>query len=273
MKRILTLIACMPTLIFATELAPWFSTNLEIQSRLDAELYTYHSVNGRGPYLHRNDCAKFYHGSLLLPFEYMIGEGFCAELEATVADTRYQDWRLDNMRLTARYKWLNDITGDPVSLVTGLTLTQAFTSSLRDISSFHHGRAEMEAHVSIGREVTSGASWKSRWWTLLAVGLADQGTEWIRTHSEWEKNWCDRHAAAIFLDTLWGMGSRSLHTLNHFHGYGLIRHQSVDLGLNYHYLTASGGTFEASYAYRVFARNFPQDSQLIKLSLIYPFGI
>ncbi len=95
-------------------------------------------------------------------------------LEATQAFTHHQRGSIDNLRATLRYLILDDIAGDPVSLTAGLSYIQPFDWSLKDISSFHHGRIEGEWFLSLGKERACGEIWINRWWTVAAIGFADR---------------------------------------------------------------------------------------------------
>ncbi len=48
------------------------------------------------------------------------------ELEFTQAYTKKQKGSIDQIKFTGRYLWLDDVAGDPVSLITGLSYAQAF---------------------------------------------------------------------------------------------------------------------------------------------------
>lgn len=273
MKRLWFLIATLPAALCGIEQAPWFGTAFEFDRYLNADFYVFESVEGDGRSLHYCHLNQFYTAGLLFPFEYPLGDAWSIEAEATMANTQRQHFAVDHFSLTARYQWFNDLVGDPISLVTGINLSQAFTHSLRDISSFHHGKAEIEAHVSAGKELCSEQYWISRCWGLAAFGWGDHGSPWVRAHCEWDNNWCETHFTSFFIEGLWGLGGNQLHHLDHFRGYGSINHQSVDVGFKYYYQTECDSIVGLSYAYRVFARNFPQNSQYITLSIDYPFGI
>lgn len=257
---------------FSTELNPWFGPMYEFEAEFATKLYGYKNIDGAET-IHQPYINQFYQASLLFPFEFPLGMPWSAEVETTLANTRRQHLCFDDLRFTGRYQWLNDIVGDPFTLVTGITLIQAFRHSVDDVASFHHGKAEMEGHVAIGREISCEEYWLSRWWSVLAVGIADKGKPWLRTHSEWEKNWVNNYFAKLFLDSLWGFGKKNIEDLDKFKGYGLINHQSVDIGGGLKYINDSDAILEATYAYRVFAKNFPEHSHQLRLSYTFAFGL
>lgn len=270
--RIIRLFAAMitiPLLLSATDLTPWLTKDFEFQSQLSGLFQYYPKIASNHGSIHRKGNDQFYTLSLgLSAFDWS------GEIESTLAHTRRQDYLCDNIRLTGRYRWLDDIPGEvPVSLTTGVTLTQAFKHSLRDISSFHHGQFEGELHVAIGQESSCNRFWETRWWGVLALGHGNHGAPWIRTETAWEKNWWNSHQLRLFANTLWGLGNKGISSVDHFRGYGPIAHQSIDLGMRYTYLFDFSGTLSLEYAYRVYASNFPESTSLLMLRYLYPFGL
>lgn len=264
-----TILLAASTLSEATELMPWFDTNLQIEARTSYTFQTYPSLAGNRHCRHYSSDDSFLTASLYLSALEMLN----LELELTAAETHKHDFGFDNFRLTARYLWLDDIIGDPVSLITGLTVTQAVHRSLHDPSSFHHGKIEAELHASLGRELTCHDTWILRWWGALGIGQADVGWPWIRGNFTTEVRVADGQWARGFIHTLWGLGHKSIHSPHSFHGYGPIRHQSIDLGAGYDYRFDIWGTLSLEYAFRVYARNFPKHANRITISYLYPFGI
>lgn len=252
----------------ATDYRPWFGNTLEIETCAACQLQGYRKVSTGEGTKHHPAIDLFFDLSAATSFDFLA-----AELEAVATDTRYRRFGMDCIKLTGRYRWLNDIVGDPVSLVTGLSIAQVFKPGLRNLSSFHHGGIECEAHVAVGRERSFMQYWFSRYWAVLGVGIADMGYPWIRGDYAWEYNFCEKHILRLFANSLWGLGYHHLHHVNHFHGYGSIRHQSIDLGARYSFLFNWGGTLSLEYAYRVFARNCPKGVNIAYLSLCYPFGL
>ena len=253
------------TITFATERMPWFERDLIIPLRASYIYQTYPYVQAsHGHFGHEA------HDSFLPLSASIAYQDINAELELVFADTRRQHTTLDCIRLTGLYRIWNDIIGDPLSVVAGVTLTKAFSHSVKDPSSFHHGRIEAEFLVSAGRETSVEALWSTRWWGVLGLGIADHGSPWIRGELAWEKNWCDQQQLRLFVNTLWGLGRDNLHPCHHFHGYGPLNHQSIDLGARYSYVFESGLTLSAGFTRRIYARNFPVRANIVTLSLMYP---
>lgn len=252
---------------FATQYEPWVGNFLEFESRNSLLYQHYSSLNSNGRSIHSSADDLFLNASLSnsLP-------NISLELELIAANTRYQRGDIDSFNLTARYVWLDDVIGDFVSLATGVHLVQAFHHSVKDISSFHHGKAEGEIFISVGKETAQETWWSSRWWAMGAIGSADVGSAWLRGNFVYEKRFAQEHILRGFCNLLWGMGTKRLNPF-HFKGYGSVGHESVDLGLRYIYEIPFVGNLSLEYSYRVFARNFPANASVVMGQLFCTFGL
>lgn len=253
----------LPLALQATELAPWYGRSLEIELRGSALLQYFRSIATPVKPARYHSFGQFYTLSSATSFD-RIG----AELELILAKTPARSFGFDNFRFTGRYIALDDVIGDPVSLTIGATLTGAGKRAVYDISSFHHGIFEIEAHAALGREVPCERFWVSRWWGLFGCGTAIDGRPWLRGNLTLERNFWDIHALQAFVHTLWGLGKYNINLKKPFPGYGLINHRSVDLGLRY-----SAGVFSVEGVRRVYAWNFPKNATLLMLRITYPIGL
>lgn len=269
-KRLASLISFIPVMIFATELSPWFLPDLvfELRNRYRYQQYSAVAIHGHH---NKESHASDSFDTMSLSFSPMPEYDF--EVETTIGHTQRQRLACDNIMLTARYHLLDDITGDPVSLSIGLTGIQAFKHSVHDVSSFHHGKLEGEAHLAVGKEFAEGAYWVSRSWAVLALGMADVGYPWLRLNGSLEKKWFLVHQGDFFINTLWGFGGRNIDSLDNFKGYGSINHQSIDIGVRYSYQFDIYGVFSVEYFQRAFAYNFPNSAKNILVSYRYPIGL
>lgn len=254
--------------IEATQQQPWFGELYEFEWRQSLTYQSYSKINKNSAAISYPENALFLNGGL----SFTVSPEINVEFEATQAKTHRNQGLLDNFRLSARYRLLDDIAGDAISLVAGLTFTQAFKRSLFDKSSFHHGREEAEFFLSIGREQQVEAEWQSRWWTLVALGVADRGTIWTRTRVNYDYKVGESGYFQLFAHALAGWGKHDI-SLNHFRGYGLVRHRSIDLGLRYTYEKLYFGCAYIEYMQRVYARNFPDQTHSLRLGLHYTFGL
>lgn len=273
-KLLLFLFLFIPLISEATDLKPWFRNDIETGIRATVLYQNYNFLAISRPHCgcsKRNENDVFTTLSGTYPFK-----RYCGEFEATAAYTRHKrfSWGWDNFRVTGRYQWFNESEGDSFSLVTGLTLSAPYSRALNDISSFHHGHVEGEVTASFGNEYGCQQCSKEyifRWWNVVGIGVAEKGSPWVREDVACEYNYDDVHKFRGFINTLWGMGKDNLQP-NFFHGYGNIKHKSVDVGIRYGYRIGCWGTFSVQYARRVFAYNFPKNVNLTVLEYYYPFG-
>lgn len=268
-KNYLLILLFAPFLLTATELSPWLGPDFIVETRGIYRFQAYRQISTNHGYRHRNANDSFF----------TLGAAFAAldwsaELETSFARTHRQNPGWDNLRLTGRHRLTNDISGENwLTITPGLTITQACTNSLRDISSFHHGRIEAELHLAIGKEQSYQEYWTNRWWGLLGIGDADQGWPWLHAELSWERNWLDQKQLRVYVESLFGFGHHDLHANRPFRGYGNIRHRSVDIGAKYSHLLDCGVVVSGEYAFRVYARNFPVHASQVVISLYYPFAI
>lgn len=268
-KKNFLLLLFFPIWLGSVEYKPWFGQPFELETRSSYVLQTFRSLKTSCGKRHYPSADSFYTLDILLP---LMSE-WDVEWEVTMLDTRRHPLNLDDMSLTVRTLWLSDVIGDSFSLSTGATLAKVFKAGRHDIGTFHHGGGlEAEAHIAMGKECSWMQFWLSRYWGVLAVGTADVGSPWIKSRAAWELHWSFNDVFSVYLHTLWGLGGQRL-CLENFHGYGPIRHQSIDAGIMVEHLFDFSGKIKAEYARRVHARNCPKEANLLFVTFIYPLGL
>ncbi len=258
---------CQGQLAYATELMPWTETDLLLYPRFDYEFQHYDKIKSSHHSSRKHGNDSFY--TLGISGSYSV---WSAEAEIAMATTEKRKFGFDCFRLTGRYQLMDDILDDPVSLWAGATYLASTKSAVDDISAFHHGKNGVEFHLSVGREKTCYDTWSSRWWTAGIYGIADQGCPWWKAIAAWEKRWSEALTFRFYAEGLLGMGNCSLH-VESFHGYGGVKHRSVDLGILAAKVTECGPIWHIEYRQRVFAYNFPVGANIFKISFIYPFSL
>jgi len=267
-KQLCTAFIFLKLSCIATELQPWFEEPLLVHSRLSYTFQTYKSVAVAKGSSRKLSDDSFVHTSLAANFD-----SYALEVEALTAQTSHRNFGWDTVKATGRYQLMDDVLADPVSLTAGLSIGKAWKQAVHDLSSFHHGRFETEFHLACGKETSRDWLWTSRFWGVAALGLADSGSPWLRFDSSLERNYSDLFQVRFSVDTLWGLGKRGLHLSRHFHGYGSINHQSVDLATRLSYFFVDvGGSLSLEYAYRAYAKNFPKNTSRLTVQLYYPFS-
>lgn len=268
MKRFL-LALLVPFALSATELKPWFGNAFEIEARGTYVFQNFQEVEtglGLQSYVSNDNF-----GTLSLATN--IFGNWNAEFEVTGAQTRAHGFTFDNARLTGRYLVMDDVVGDPVSLVVGLTMTEASHVAVVDIGSFHHALFEGELHVAMGKEYLCGTRWKSRWWLVGGVGMGIRGAPWLRGDAVFQIQHLIGHALEFGGYSLWGTGNRNIGLVEKFNGYGCIDHCSFDLGVAYLYRFDIWGTLKIGYRKRLYAHNFPYKANYLIIEYLYPFGL
>jgi hypothetical protein len=259
----------LPFALNATELKPWFGNPFELEGRATYVFQNFQEMQtGEGLVSYvSND------NFLTLSLSTSIWGNWDAEFELTGAQTRAHCFNYDCARLTGRYLWMDDVIGDPFSITSGITLTLPQRISIIDPGSFHHGYFEAEFHTALGRESVCGPRWKSRWWLIGGVGIATQGSPWLRADGVIEVQHFIGHALELGAYTLWGLGGDNIVDLDAFRGYGPIAHRSVDVGFAYLYRFDCWGTLKLGYRRRVYAHNFPDNANYLIVEYLYPFGL
>ncbi len=270
MKRISTaftifLFSTLQVNIYSTELKPWTDTDLMFYPQVDYRYQHYDKIHSSAGSKHRvaND-------SFLRAGVYGSYATLSAEAEFTFANTKKRDLGFDNLTLTGRYQLMNDIMGDPYSIIAGISYIAAPTCAVHDMSTFYHGNNEAVFHMSIGRERPCLETWLTRWWAVGLFGIADQGKPWWEAIAAWERNFSDKYFFRVFIKGLIGLGKHSLH-FDDFDGYGGVRHRSIDLGARLTKATCRGNFWYAELTQRVYACNFPSAATQFKISYIFPF--
>jgi len=251
-----------------THLRPWLGQDLLPQLTGKYTLQQYHWVRVSNHATPLPSTDHFVNAGAYVPYA-----PYSLEVEVNTAGTTANHFSWNDVVVTGRYQLMDDISGeDFVSVVAGVSIAKTRPKFVRDISTFHHGTWEYLFHGSIGKEEPIGSTWASRSWGLVGLGIANEGSFWVVSHLEYERNACDRYWYGVFLEGLFGMGSHDIDITN-FLGYGPIKHRSVDLGGQFTYSLLENGTLTLKYSFRVWAENFPAYTNLATIEFQYPFGL
>src|SRR5437868_908175 len=149
MFKIKIFLLCMiPFSIQATNLIPWFGNIYEAELRASGLYQNYDRISS-GHHTYKRNANDYF---LTLSAEYPF-KRYSGEFEATGARThKQQPIRLDNVRITGRYLWTDQLEGDPFNIVSGIIVDLPLTHAVHDPSSFHHGHIEGELNVAFGKK-------------------------------------------------------------------------------------------------------------------------
>lgn len=247
---------------------PWLGNGYEFELDSAFTYSRYRKVQDASVQLRHPSNDKLY--ALDLGFTASDAMDFEAEME--FADTPRQSLGWRSAALQGRYLWLNDIEGDPCSLITGLNVREVSKHSVRDVSSPYHYYLNFELNTAVGKEWSSQGLWTMRAYGLAALGQANRGSPWLRGLGVWEGNIRDRHRFLFDIDGYFGLGNKGHVDVDRFHGWARVHHQSIDLGLGYAMHMQIWGTLGIKFAYRLFAHSFPEHVYFLTFFYHLPFS-
>jgi hypothetical protein len=254
---------------YATEFAPWFPTPFEIDGRLSS--FFEHATQVQSPL--GNFKTPTNDVSVCCSLDLTPWPDWNVETELCLTHTQDVAFAYEAAFLTLRHAWLDDIRGDPVSLVTGVTVAFPGHRFLHELSFPYHGHVNAEFHATVGKEWTRCQDWFFRAWSVAGFGVADRGSSWLHGVVAIEARNSSCTTSGIFVETLCGLGKHNLMPHAVFNGYGSIAHRNVDLGGFYSYCFPYYGTLSAIAWYNLYAHNYIHNYWGLGLSLIVPFSI
>ncbi len=221
----------------------------------------------QGPHHRSND------NNIFLGIGFTGSDNWDVDLEVEFAKTTELSFNWQSLAGQWRYLWLNDVIGDPVSLITGISLRGVHHRNLKDISCPYAAEVNLEGHLSVGKEHSCGPLWCFRGWAFGAVGIANRGSPWTRLQATFEVNRQDKHQFDLFSRADFGFGRRHKINIDHFNGYASIRTRSVEVGAGYRYLFEIWGELRFEYVRRVYAKAAPDGINYFTVWYHLPFSI
>jgi hypothetical protein len=258
-----------PLALVAFEMDPWFTPLAEFQLRAAYSYRYYPSVDravNPTSYSSHDHIGDINLGVSPHP-------NWDVQAELNVAKTDRLSFGIQRVGLQGRYLWLNDVAGDPVSLTTGLSLFFVPTRNMDDVSSPYHAQGNAELGMAVGKEIDHVFDWICRFYAFLGAGIANRGSPWLRPLLSCQFQCRNTHRLQLFAEGYFGLGNRKQVNIRQFTGYAKLRHQSIDMGLNYTYHFDIWGDLSLQYAYRVFAKSFPEKASTFMIKYCLPFSI
>lgn len=258
----------LPILCSSLEVQPWLSDCLEFHFTGSYSYSWFHKVqNGKPQLKHPFHANVFYLGLDFSPTPEWSGD-----VDVQFADTSQEKFNFRTAALQARYLWLDDIVGEPVSLTTGASFRFTNGVSLRDISCPSHANCDGEINLAMGKEFDFTDCFAMRLWGFGALGQANRGSPWVRGIVAIETNYDCQHKLAVLALMSHGFGRHVRVLVDDFHGYAKIREKSIDLLFRYGYGLGVWGTMRFEYQYRVLAKSCPANVNTVILSYLVPFS-
>lgn len=208
-----------------------------------------------------------------IAFSFTASPSLELEWELEMARTPYQLYGFRSSALGAKYRMLDDIDGDPISLILGFNMRAVAGRSVRDVSSPYASFMNYEAICSIGKEFTKDKEWTTRGYAIGTLGIANHGSFWDRAYIAFESRFLDSQIFKLFTCGYFGYGLNNVVDIDHFNGWGKIHHSSLDVGIGYRYCFTLWGDLGLSCAYRVLAKSYPKHAKTVELSYRLPFSL
>jgi len=255
--------------LFSLEEAPWLGDVYQFQLYTDFAYSQYSKIS------HAVKQPSYAYNNYVNDFSFVFTPTEKIDLEASVnmARTPHQTYGFRSAAFQARCLFLDDVAADPITLTAALNTRAVGGRAVRDVSSPYASYWNGEAGVSVGKEFTKDENWKTRGYLWGSVGLANHGSFWNRYHASFEARILKNQRIEAFSTGYFGYGSKKEVDIEHFKGWGFIRHRSVDIGGKYSCLTDLWGTLSVSYACRVWAYSYPEREWTVQVSYTLPFSL
>jgi len=133
--------------------------------------------------------------------------GLAAAIDLRLRDTEKLSWGFQTTAFQARYRFMNDLTGDPFTMTASLIFRYVSPSNLSDPSCPFHEKWDFEATVSAGKEWSRGPFWLFHTYAFLSIGQGTGGYPWSNAKLYAAYNYLDTWRAALFADGYFGYGN------------------------------------------------------------------
>lgn len=268
MRKIL-LILLFPVLAFPLEVAPWFGEVYQFYFRGSYAYSYFSSFQNAAPPL-----SSSYHANVAaLSLEVSPSPRFDVDVDVEFAATTQMSPNFRSAAVQARYSFLDDIVGDPLSVCVGGSVRATLGSSLRDITCPSHGYADFEVAASLGKEWDPSTSWQLRTWGYMGLGQATQGSPWVRGIVGLDFHILEKHFLEFLGMGICGYGRRVHVDVEDFFGYGRVRERAIDVACRYGRRLGVFGTLYVSYMRRVLAKSAPSHVNTFQVAYTLPFSL
>lgn len=254
-----------PSCFFAFQNKPYFSPLAEFELYSSYTYGYYNSVEGLpSPYRSRDSEVDLNLGLRFLPNWEM-------QVEGEFLKTSYHVLGTESLAGQVRYQFLDDVSGDPVSLTSGLRIRYVTSRFLHDLSSPYSSTLNVDLVTSMGKEFNHGDEWFMRFFAYLGAGIGNRGAPYLNPELHLEFKFLKRNEFDLFALGQVGLGGQAV-KLDQY-GYANVAYRAIDVGATYRYSFLSWGEIYASYTYRPYAQDFPQRLQTFLIGYHLPFSL
>ncbi len=250
------------------ERSPWFGDVYEFHFLTKYAFSRFSKVDGAVDQLTQTSNDHLLHFNLA----YSPSLQWSLDADLEFIDTPRQSFGFRSVGAQARYLVSDDIIGDPVSLTVGGNFRIVSSDSLKDVSTLYHSNIDIEFNTAVGKEISRLEYWRFRVWGYGALGIANEGSPWIRLMAAFEGNSQERKKWGFFADFMHGYGNKTKVVINNFDGYAKIREKNLDLGFKYGHRLGVWGTLSLGYKRRVLAKRCPRNVNTLFITYLLPFA-
>lgn len=253
----------------ALQTSPWLGNPFEWTSETGFTYSFYRKVQNASPQL--SSFANNY--DFWWDLGVTLSPRWDIQTEFEFAKTPFQSFNLRSAGLQGRFQCLNELEGDRFNLTLGFNFRAAPGHAMRDLSCPYSANCNYEVTLSIGKEWVDQGSWTNHLYGWISLGAGNHGQPWTRQLFMWKKNWNNVHRLFLFTAGDFGFGHKEKIDVKKFYGWGPFKHQSIDFGAGYEYEFLTMGKLSFNYAYRLFARSFPERVNFFTLTYTLPFSV
>jgi len=257
------------TPLLALKYSPWFGNFMEFHIKPRYLLQHYSNVESGFNPTNYSSTDNFLGGELFVRF-LPRWEGL---IEAEWNTSRRHNMRFLSTAVQGRYMALDDFEGDPVSLTLMGDIRYVPGHALRDVSTPYHGECNLELGAAVGRDFDFGNVWGHSLYGTGLIGQANRGYPWLKGILNYQAIYKKQHFLGAFAEGYFGLGRKHQVNVDAFFGYSKINHQSIDIGVFYKYCFRIWGVLQAQYARRVYAKRYPEHTNMLYLSYTLPFSL
>ena len=198
---------------------------------------------------------------------------WCLEATLRLTDTNRHHFFFNDVEFAARYLFLDDVIGDPLSLCGGIAATISSRKSLDDFLTEHLSQVDIDLFAAAGHEQAIGARWFERTLLMGGITIPIRGSPLFWFEAALHFNDRDRYVFGLWIGGAVGLGGHNLSTPGDFKGYGPIKTRSAETGLFIERSLSLFGSLIFEYSIRLFAHNLPQYAQCFSLTLLVPISL
>ena len=252
------------TLLHARDMSPWLGNVYECESSL-----SYANTHAR----HIHKSSRLTTAAFSATLDPQLDAKF--SLSAATPGRHLVEFRQAKLRV--RHLLMNDIMGDPLSLIAGVCLEAASHSQCKDRLQMQISQAVLAAHVAAGKEFLMAKNRHMHLWAVgqVKVGRAAAPALSGALHADWvvgeEKD--QTHRFGVVGIYTHGCGAREFRREGHGALYSRVAFRALDAGVRYSYSYFSLGSIAFEYTKRLVAKQCPKHAIQAKLTVTLPFSI